>query len=116
MGQGTIVRGRVSGWQSRAYPQDWRRIQRSSLRFWRVKSSSPAQVAAVSFSGMGAMQIRTLPNQRCAKMLWPHNRHFGMRFIILLHTSVERVTAPARSRRAAHAVKDGAPRAKPDRY
>jgi len=56
------------------------------------------------------MQMRVRPNQRCAKMLWPHNRHFGMRFIILLHTSVERVMLPARSRKSAHIVKGGATR------
>jgi len=29
--------------------------------------------------------MRVRPSQRCAKMLWPHFRHFGMRFMILLH-------------------------------
>ena len=31
-------------------------------------------------------------------MLWPQWRHFGIRFICLLHTSAERVRSPARSR------------------
>jgi hypothetical protein len=43
--------------------------QRSSLRFWRLKSSCPAQVAGNSSSGMGAIQMRVRPSQRCAKML-----------------------------------------------
>jgi len=70
---------------ARGYAEPRRLRQRSSLRFWRVKSSCPAQVAGSSSSGMGAIQMRVRPSQRCAKMLWPHFRHFGMRFITLLH-------------------------------
>jgi hypothetical protein len=67
------------------YAEPRRFRQRSSLRFWRLKSSCPAQVVGSSSSGIGAIQMRVRPSQRCAKMLWPHFRHFGMRFMTLLH-------------------------------
>ena len=86
--------------------------QRCSLRFCSVKNSCPTQVIGVSSWGIGAMQMRVRPIQRCAKMLWPQLRHFGMRFIALLLV-VARVTSPAPSRGHAHAVKVGARRAKP---
>ena len=61
---------------------------------------------------MGAIQMRVRPSQRCAKMLWPHFRHFGMRFMILLRVCGAGHVARA-EQGAAHAVKVGAWRAKP---
>ena len=86
--------------------------QRSSLRFWRLKSSCPAQVAASSSSGMGAIQMRVRPSQRCAKMLWPHFRHLGMCVMTLLRVCGAGHIARA-EQGAAHSVKVGARRAKP---
>ena len=56
---------------------------------------------------MGAIQMRVRPSQRCAKMLWPHFRHFGMRFMTLLHVCGAGHVARA-EQGAAHAVKGGA--------
>jgi hypothetical protein len=86
--------------------------QRSSLRFWSVKSSCPAQVAGCSSSGIGAIQMRVRPSQRCAKMLWPHFRHFGMRFMTLLHVCGAGHVARV-EQGSARAVKGGAQCAKP---
>ncbi len=80
--------------------------QRSSLRFWSVKSSCPAQVTGSSSSGIGAIQMRVRPSQRCAKMLWPHVRHLGMRCMTLLHVRGAGHVARA-EQGSAHAVKGG---------
>jgi len=64
----------------------------------------PAQVVGVSSSGTGAMQLRVRPIQRCAKMLWPHFRHFGIRCMALLHRCGAGHVARA-EQGVAHAVK-----------
>jgi len=94
------------------YAEPRRFRQRSSLRFCSVKSSCPAQVAGSSSSGIGAIQMRVRPSQRCAKMLWPHFRHFGMRFMTLLHVRGAGHVARVQQG-SAHAVKVGERRAKP---
>ncbi len=86
--------------------------QRASLRFWRVKSSCPAQATGSSLSGMGAIQMRVRPSQRCAKILWPHFRHLGIRCMPLLHVCGAGHVARA-EQGAARAVKVGARCAKP---
>ena len=61
---------------------------------------------------MGAIQMRVRPSQRCAKMLWPHFRHFGMRFITLLHVYDAGHVARA-EQSAAHTVKGATSGGKP---
>src|SRR4051794_4556239 len=61
---------------------------------------------------MGAIQMRVRPSQRCAKMLWPHLRHLGMRFMTLLRVCGAGHVARV-EQGSARAVKVGAWRAKP---